>query len=269
MNRRVAVWLGVASIPWVCACGGSSEAPRVELAVVADPSGVAPVTNDLGYTIELTEARAAVENFAFTVAGEAHMASLWRRLSELVVPPAYAHPGHAQEGDVTGELRGRFILDWAPHRDAELGTATVLAGVYKSANFTFARATEGDGVASDDGLLGHTALLRGRATKAATSVEFVARIDSPEGRELIGAPFELEVDEGTRERLGVRLVTRDSVEGDTLFDALDFAALDADGDGHVVLEEGASDVAIVDAYNRLRRTFQTHDHFDIKPSPPK
>lgn len=267
MNRRTTAYVSVLSLIALQACGGPEEPPRVELAVLPDSSAVTAVTSDLGYEIELVEARAAVENFSFAIAGEAHTASLWQRVSDALVPTAHAHPGHFQGGDVTGELRGRFILGWLPRSTAALGTATLLAGSYKSANFTFVRAGPDDGIAPDDALLGHTALLRGRATKGTTSVDFVARIDSPEGRQLTGAPFELEVRADSRERLGVRLATRDPLEGDTLFDGLDFAALDGDGDGEVVLEEGSGEAALVDAYNVLRRTFQTHDHFDITASP--
>ena len=269
MNRRTVAYVSVLSLFALHACGSPEEAPRVEMAVAADSSAVATVTNDLGYEIELTEARAAVENFAFTIAGEAHTASLWQKVSDFLIPTAYAHPGHFQGGDVTGELRGRFVLNWLPQSSAELGTATLLAGVYKSANFAFVHASSDDGVASADALLGHTAVLRGRATRGTTSVEFVALIDSPDGRELIGAPFEFEVKEDSSERLGVRLATQDPLEGGTLFDGLDFAMLDSDGDGQIAIEETSGEMAIVDAYNQLRRTFQTHDHFDIKTSLPE
>lgn len=262
MNRRAA---GVVTVSLLVlhACDSAEEAPRVELAVAVDASAVTTVTNDLGYEIALTEARAAVENLAFAVAGEGHTVSLWQQVSDVLVPTAYAHPGHFQGGDVAGELRGRFILNWLPASDAEIGRATLLAGVYKSANFMFIRASAEDGITSDDLLFGHTAILRGQATKGATRIDFVARIDSPEARELIGAPFEYEVTADSRARLGVRLTTADLLEGDTLFDGLDFVALDADGDGQLVIEETSSDTAIVNALNQLRRTFQTHDHFDI------
>ena len=250
------------------ACGGPEEAPRVELPVVVDPSGIEPVTNDLEYEITLTEARVMVENLAFTIAGEAHTASLWRRVSDFLVPSAYAHPGHFQGGDVTGELRGRFQLNWLGGSASELGNATLLVGMYESANFTFIHATEDDGVATDDALLGHTAVLQGTATKDAVTTEFTVVIDSPEGRELIGAPFEFEVKETATEQLGVRLLTRDPLEGDTLFDGIDFSALDEDADGTLAIGPDATSPAVVDAYNLLRRTFQTHDHFDIRASQP-
>jgi hypothetical protein len=242
------------------ACGEPEEAPRVDLPVFVDSSGIAAVTTDLGYSVELTAACAAIEDITFTIAGEAHEASLWRRLSRLVIPAAHAHPGHYQGGDVTGELRGRFVLGWLPEGSTDLGRATLLAGTYKSANFTFTR-----GAAKDGELSGHTAVLRGRAKKGGKTVKLTAILDAPEGRELIGAPFELEVREGSRERLGIRLVMTDPLEGDSLFDGIDFAALDADGDGELALEPSSKEKAVLDAYNLLRRRFMTHDHFDIKP----
>lgn len=248
------------------ACGGPDEAARVELPVVADASGLVGVRTDLGYDVELVDARVMIENLAFMTAGEASAASLWNEVSKLLVPSAHAHPGHFEGGQVSGELQGRWQLRWLPGSVTELGAATLLSGSYQSASFTFAFAGADDGVAVDDPWLGHTALLRGRAAKAAASVEFTAAIDAHEARELVGAPFELEVSESSREQLGVRLLTQDLAEGETLFDGLDFAALDADGDGQVTIAPTSSEAALVEAYDLLRRTLQTHDHFDVRAS---
>lgn len=250
------------------ACGGPEEAPHVELPVVVDPRGIEPVTTDLGYEVRLTDARVMIENLAFTIAGEAHSASLWKRVSDFLVPPAYAHPGHFQAGDVTGELRGRFELSWLDGSDPALGVATLLVGSYESANFTLLRATEADGFGTDDPLLGHTAVLRGSASKDGTTIDFSVIIDSPEGRELTGAPFDFEVKKTSTEQLGVRLLTEDPLEGDTLFDGIDFSALDQDGDGTLSIGPEATDSTLAEAYNLLRRTFQTHDHFDVRAAPP-
>jgi hypothetical protein len=257
-------------LAWVAgACGKPEEASRVELPVVTDPSGVEPVTTNLGYFVELTEARAAVENFEFSVAGDVHTASLGRKLLGLVIPNAHAHPGHFQGGDITGELRGRFLLSWRPPTTGPLGTAILITGTYTNANFTFRRAGTEDGLALDDALVGHTALLRGRATRSGASVLFVARLDSPEGRKLLGAPFPLAVTPSSRERLGLRFTPKDPVEEITLFDGIDFAALDTDGDGQVALDETTKEAKVLDAYNQLRRAFQTHDYFSITPLLPQ
>lgn len=247
------------------ACSGPQEAPRVQLPVTLDASGVSTVTTDFGYEVTLTEARVMVEDFEFSIAGEAHTASLWQEISQLLVPPAHAHPGHFQGGDITGELRGRFLLDWFAEDPPELGNATLIVGAYQSANFTFARATEEDGLDERDPLLGHTALLRGRAKKDDQEWEFSAAIDSPEGRKLVGPPFELEVTETSTERLGFRLLTQDPLEEDTLFDGLDFLALEQDAEGLIQIGPATSDAATQNAHNLLRRTFQTHDHYDVRP----
>jgi hypothetical protein len=239
----------------------------VNLPVFVDASGIAPTETNLGYTVELTEARLAVEDIVFTIAGEAH-ASLWRRVSDFLIPTAHAHPGHFQGGDVTGELRGRFLVDWMGRAGAELGLGTLLVGKYKSANFTFTLATTADGLSAGDALLGHTAVLRGNATKGNVTTQFTFVIDSPDGRELVGAPFEFEVRESSQERIGFRLLNRDPLEGDALFDDIDFAALDSDGDGALVVDPASTIPALIDAYNTLRRTFQTHDHFDARTTAP-
>src|SRR5690606_34659199 len=118
------------------------------------------------------------------------------------LPTAHAHPGHHQDGDVTGELRGRHVLDWIDGADAVVGHATLLAGAYKAANFTFERGTAADGLEDTDALLGHTAVLRGRASRDDETFDFVARIVSPIGRTLVGAPFDLGVLATTDARLG-------------------------------------------------------------------
>lgn len=60
-------------------CGGPVEAPRVELPVVVDASGITTVETNLGDEVEVTEARLVVEDIAFTIAGEAHTASSRRK----------------------------------------------------------------------------------------------------------------------------------------------------------------------------------------------
>ncbi len=263
---RIHALLGAASLTGCVACGAPREAPRVQLPVFVDPSGVVPVTTDLGYEVTLTEARIMVSDLQFTIAGETHVASFYEWLSGLVVPRARAHPGHFQAGEVTGELLGRFTTAFVPAPTQDLGLATLIVGSYESANFTFGSASVDDGLDPTDPLVGHTAILRGTATSAGVTTTFVARIDSPVGRQLVGAPFVFEAREDSRESLGLRLLLLDPVEGDTLFDGIDFAALDADQDGALALDPASADPAVSDAYDLLRRTFQTHDHFDVRPT---
>lgn len=245
------------------------EAPRVELEVVSDGSGVHPVTTDLGWTVSLSEARVAIADLRFTTAGEVHDRQPKRTgelLLGLMLGRAHAHPGHFQGGEVIGELPGDHILD--PFAiEPSLGVATLIVGDYSAVDFELRRADELDG---DDPLAGHSMWLAGTATRDTVEIAFTAAIDSPIGRELVGAPFEVTISDGDERVLGLRLLIEDPYEGDSVFDGLDFAALDAaDGaiDGVVALIDPerapAQAEALGDAYNLLRRTLQTHDHFDV------
>jgi hypothetical protein len=258
----------------------ASEAPRVELPVVVDGSGLAPSTSSLGWAIELDEARVAISGIRFTTAGEVHdelrpSASVdW--LLGLLIPTANAHPGHAQGGEIIGELPGNYVLDFIDGDGEALGLARLIVGSYTAADFGLARASAAE-LGEGDPLLGHTAILRGVATSPIDpeySVSFSIVIDSPLDRELVGAPFIYEVREDRETILDFRLLGVDPVEGDQLFDGIDFALLDQqDGaDGVVTLVDPDTnpglDPALADAYNQIRREFQTHDLFEILPRDP-
>jgi hypothetical protein len=239
-------------------CDFDSElAPRVELDIVVDGNRVQAVTTDLGYDVEPTRCRAVIADVVFTTSGEMH-AGLGAHLWDLVVPTAHAHPGHYAGGEVVGELPGRHVIDWRSDGHV-VGVATMLEAHYEGANFSFARASVEDGVAVDDPIVGHTFDLAGTATLGEHTWTFEALVDQDEDREIVGAPLDLVIDASSDESLGLTLYTRDPLEGDTVFDGIDFAALDDDGDGHVVI---APDT---EAYNRLRRNLQIHDNYWVTP----
>ncbi|TPV95957.1 MAG: hypothetical protein B7733_07315 [Myxococcales bacterium FL481] len=246
------------------ACSGPQEAMSVEVPVRTDPSMISETSTDLGYSVQLDEARVMIENLEFVYAGEHHhVASWWHRASELVVPTAYAHPGHGNAGDVTGELRGRFELDWLAAESAPEWMATLLVGSYATANFVFTRANEADGILPDDPLLGHTAMFRGTARRDSSVVEFSIFVDAPEGQPLVGASFEQAVDESSTEPLGVRLLTVDERNDSGLFDGLDFQALDEDEDGQLSIVPDSLDASVTAAHNRVLRELQAHGHFEV------
>lgn len=275
---------GIGLLPCVLALAGcpASEAPRVELPVFVDSSGLTTATTDLvvtdlGWSVAFEQARVTVADLRFTTAGEIHEnrqtdsgAQLLSQLLEAFLPLAHAHPGHYQGGEVIGELPGTFVIDFANEDDRELGLATLITGDYTAVNFAFGRAGT-DQVAETDELLGHTALLRGTATPSVgDAVAFTVVIDSPLDRELVGAPFEATVEETSTFEIGLRLLGTDPLEGDHLFDGIDFAALDElDGaqDGELLLvdpetADPAPPEALADAYYQIRRVFQTHDLYD-------
>lgn len=247
-------------------CSGQ-EATRVNLPVRVDARDLAPFESGWAYTIELSEARLVVTDLKFAIAGEAHASRGWRRLSDWLVPVAHAHPGHFVGGDVTGELLGQFVTSWLPEDDAPLGVATLLEGDYRSASFAFGRATTAQDLAEDDPLLGHTALLRGFATRAGVRREFLITIDADEGQELVGLPFEAGVRAGEPLAIGFELLPIDPFELDTLFDGVDFARLPVAEDGLVRIERSASDPATLGAYERVSLAFQGASHFRMSGLP--
>ena len=227
-------------------CGESAEPERIPLAIEVDPSALPEVANDLGYVVALKQARVAVRDLHFTVQGEEH-ASLLRRVVDAIVPPANAHPGHLADGTVTGELPGAFTLWFGTGEPHLLGQGTFLPGRYNGMNFGFDAALEG----------GHTARLEGTATRDGKSVAFTANLDVPAGTQLVGAPVAFELSADARPTLVVRFLPKDSGSATTVFDLVDFAALDADGDSAVSIEPGS------EAANAMRRALQSHVFYAV------
>lgn len=234
-------------------CTPSEEAKRVQLEVEVDDAALMAGDNDLGWRVELGAARLAVSDLQFTILGEMHQASAW--LPSWVIGRAWAHPGHLAGGDVTGELTGEFVLDWVAGGGQRLGAAELLTGVYQGLNFGFRAAAASDGLSADDPLLGHSAYFAGTASKAGQTITFTAQIDVDAGTQMVGAIFDLEVERTDQALIAIQLVPVDPIEGFSLFDGLDFAALDLDGDGVVTIVPGD------EAHNFVRRTVQSHVHY--------
>ena len=216
-----------------------------------------------GYQVEYT--RPLVDTLTLAVGGAWQGDSISQsdaRVDGWLVARAWAHPGHSAGGEVTGELAGDLVFDWLAQDGAALGTADVLVGAYEGMNFTFRAATVADGLAADDPLLGHTAQLAGVARKGESEVAFTAIVDIDAGAQLVGAPFEGTVDAGTTAPIELRFLPTDPITGTSLFDGLDFAALDAlDTNTDGLAEISPGDVA----HNILRRTLQSHVHYDATP----
>ncbi len=247
----------LASFVGLIAAGcGSHEAVRVSLPVVADGTGLTEVQTDLGYQVKITMFRLAVKDLQFIARAEMN-ASLLQRATNLLVARAYAHPGHDEGGEVTGELPGTYVLDFSKEDGKAIGKASLSTGSYKEGNFSFRKAGAADALTSADPLLGHTAYIEGQATRGAQVISFSAQVDIDEGSQLAGVPFARDVAETTQDSLGLKLFAKDPVVPKTLFDAIDFAALDPDGDGQVAMLPGQ------DANNLLRRNVQVHDFYAI------
>lgn len=234
------------------ACSGS-DASRVNLDVRS--SEAASSVNELGYAIALTRVRMAMADLHFTTAGKAH-AGLLQRASNWLIPTALAHPGHSADGVVTGELPGP-VLAIFDTEGAALGAATLLVGRYTGMNFTFRAASADDGLSGDDPLLSHTAHLEGTATRDGKTVTFSALVDLEEGTKVESAPADFEVSEDSQKVLELALRSGGAGDGATLFDLIDFFALD-EGGGFVTINAG-------DETSRLLgRSLQAHIFYALR-----
>ena len=250
-------WLVWATLPLLPGCDLDTElAPRVDVDLVVRTSESTFTTDD-DTTIELTEVRMALDTVEFTTEGEMHARA--GVLSELLVPTAFAHPGHSAGGEVVGELVGRHVVDFLDG-NSTVGIATLLSADYSGANFMFTRAVAADGLDGDDPLIGHTFVIGGTATRGETTVEFFAQVDQDADRAIIGLPLSYAVTPSSTESLGLRFDAVDPIEGDSIFEGIDIVGLDTDGDGFVEL----SDDAQPEAWATLRRNLQVHDHYAVE-----
>lgn len=237
----------------------------MDLSVVADASELKTVTTDLGYEVEVTEAQMVVDKITFAIAGELLSQGLLKQISAWVVPNAHAHSGHYEGGDITGELSERLLIDWIPGAATELGVATLLEGSYKSANLSLGRWSKAEDPDDDEDRVGCTALLWGIARRDDEMLEFHALIAVPEDSIVTGVPFEFVVESGIPVALYLELRTFDEIEGDTLFDGIDFAELDLDDDGVARIVPGAASKPTMDAHLSLSQALQTHDNYRFTP----
>ena len=241
-------------------CDAPVEADRVYLPVQLDASELVSVTNDLGYRVELSSVRIAFRDMVFNVQGEEHVASVFDSLWDVLIPRAHAHPGHFEGGVVTGELLGQFVADWLTDNPPTLGEATLLSGRYHSFSFTFSQAPS-DESTSDPQHEGHTAVLKGTATREGQETPFTIIIDSPLGRVLADAPTDLAISKDSTGALLFQVLTRSTLDDATLFDELDFHAYRTDDTDKVTIQAG--DTATEDAYNTIVRAFQSFDFYRV------
>jgi hypothetical protein len=229
-------------------CSGSREAVTIELEVTTSPLVIAAVTTDLGYRIELDRVRVAVTRVEFTIEGEMH---------DLAARVARPHPGHSSGGEVTGELPCDHILVWDGAVSPALGTATLIVGDYRGANFAIRAAGAADALAVDDPLLGHAFHLTGTISKDGTSRDLDAVLDVEPDTAVIGAVFEEVVTPASTAPLAIEFYPGDPFEADTAFDAVDFFALPTTTEGGIEIRPGSA------PHNIIRRKIQTHDHYGV------
>lgn len=152
--------------------------------------------NDLGWTIELTRARVALDHLYY-VTGESVGANLWNPF----VSVAYAHPGHYDAGEVLAEMTDHVAVDLLAEPRA-LPSREAVTGSAHSAVVAFGALGDGSAV-SDAGISeGETVEVEGHATSGASRVEFRATVATSDLLhadsslpEVEGCPFDGELSE--------------------------------------------------------------------------
>lgn len=276
VKRALLMSLGLGLSLGLWACGTESqEAVRVPLKLRVLPMAALKTPTNQGYRIKLERAELMISDLGFYVAGEAH-ASLLERASRLILPPAYAHPGHFQGGERLGELPGRHRLVFLPQNPEQppVGEAILLTGDYHSAAFQYERASASDGLSDTDPLLKHTVLLSGSAQKdGGPEIPFVVQLRADKAQQLQGVVFQASIRPGSQSVLGLAwsLEVPDSASAQgtrSFFDNLDFAALAAEPDGVVHILPSHPKRANAEAYDRLRNRLGDHSYFALKAEGP-
>lgn len=241
-----------------CAPGGE-EPVAVSLPVLCDGTASRYLVNDQGWQVQIDILRMAVRDFTFTIQGETH-ASLFRSISDVLVPSAHAHPGHSAGGEVTGAMPGNFILDFSSGVLSPIGTGTLLVGEYEGFNLYFRVANSDDGLDAADPLLGHGVYIKGTAQKEKVVIPFSAVIDEPVDGSMDGGVFAHIVKEGTQAPLILTFADWVSLEDEsqeTIFDGIDFLSLETDAQGDVSIEPGSA------SHNMIMKQIVIHDYWEM------
>ena len=252
--------VAIASFALTAACNEPKEAPKVELSVYTEANQWSSFITDLNYEIELERVQLVAKDLNFTTSGQLHSSTLWKEITSSIISKVHAHPGHSQGGEVIGELMGEFLFEWSPGVRKFLGVATLIAGQYSAAEFTFGYGSM-ESSSSNDQLMDHSILLSGTATKNEQVLSFLITVDSPSDRKLIGVPFDAMVKANLNGELVIRFHGTDPSEINSIFDQVDFVVLDQDDDSVVVI--GPDIVTVEDTYNIIRRSLLTHDHYSV------
>lgn len=141
-----------------------------------------PTTNALGWDVTITKAYLSV-GALYYYSGDPVLSqhltprqSAFAWLGDLLVNPAYAHPGHYIEGAATGQMLKPVTVDLLGGTTA-LSDGEGVTGTTNSARFTWQSPAQGDLAAK---LEGHVILTRGTAVKGEVTIQFIAKADEPE-----------------------------------------------------------------------------------------
>jgi hypothetical protein len=267
LRKTITGILIFSAVLFLLACSPEvDESVQVDFKMVLNGTNIVKSNpNNLGWIVKTDKFKLAVKNFEFTIGGEMHPRfSLLQKISSFIEPAAFAHPGHEAGGEVTGQLNGIWVLNMKSGTFSTIGTATLLEGEYHGFNFYFAKATVADGLAAGDPVIGHSAYIAGSAVKDGKTISFTAQLDEDAGMRVIGGIFKHTVKDGDTSTMVLRVEDWVDLEGMlapvSLYDNIDFGALDTDDDGVVVIVPGQP------AHNILKKQLYNHDFYyvDVK-----
>jgi hypothetical protein len=147
-----------------------------------------PKTNALGWSITISEAYLSVGPLYY-YAGDPVLSQrpmeksllryAWTTVSNWLVKPAFAHPGHYIEGAAMGQMLTPTTLDLLAG-SVSLADGDGVTGATSSAKVTWQSPPQGELAAA---LEGQVVLTQGVATKDDTTIHFIAKADEPEVRD--------------------------------------------------------------------------------------
>jgi hypothetical protein len=175
------------------ACGGedttSSKRVALKTRVVVDDGVTAPFTNAYGWSIKLSLGAVSIGPLYYFDGAPIFSASLPSRRQDalsrfLGIATAWAHPGHYQPGNAMGQVLEPSSVDLL-ETPADLPPGNGVAGVYRSARFTFQDKPQGGAAAE---LEGHVVVLEGEAKKDTMTRLFRAVADVADVLDSYGEP---------------------------------------------------------------------------------
>jgi hypothetical protein len=142
-------------------------------------------TNSLGWAVTISKAYLSVGALYYysgdpvlsqrpAFSGTNRSALAW--LGDLLIKPAYAHPGHYIEGAAMGQMLEATTVDLL-EGSLDLADGDGVTGLTNSARFTWQSPAKGELAPS---LKGHVILTQGTATKDGVTLQFIAKADDTE-----------------------------------------------------------------------------------------
>ncbi|WNG35021.1 hypothetical protein F0U61_16210 [Archangium violaceum] len=209
-RRAFTTLLGAALLGGGAACGLSGTGGRGIVFRMGLRTGIAPgetqpghFTTDTGWRVALTSARMVLGPiYLFENPSPLQTrptGRLWRRMSEVLVPSAYAHESFFSGGQVLGEWDREVVFDLLAEGGATrvLGRSPGIAGMARSFSLLLQPPSQALGAEAAP-LEGRSVLLEGTASREGQSLAFRVALDFPppvETQRVEFVPIEVELED--------------------------------------------------------------------------